>query len=108
MAETFDFDVMADRSVDHARKWDAQIIEQKYPGTPRDFIPMWIADMDFPAAPCVREALTRVAANGAYGYTSAHDGFYDAVISWQRRRSRTVASPPSITCTRRFVSPTTA
>lgn len=82
----YDFDTMADRSIDHARKWDASIIQQKFPGTPSDFIPMWIADMDFPAAPEIRRALTRVAENGAYGYTSAHDGFYDAVISWQKRR----------------------
>ena len=86
MAESFDFDVMADRQVDHARKWDEKIIQSKFPGTPHDFIPMWIADMDFPAAPCVRDALVRVAENGAYGYTSAHDGFYEAVINWQRRR----------------------
>lgn len=104
MAESFDFDVMADRSVDHARKWDAQIIEQKFPGTPRDFIPMWIADMDFPAAPCVREALTRVAANGAYGYTSAHDGFYNAVISWQRRRHHNEVQRDWITLTYGCVS----
>lgn len=82
----YDFDQMADRGLDHARKWDAQIIQQKFPGTPKDFIPMWIADMDFPAAPAVRQALTRIAENGAYGYTYAHDGFYDAVINWQKRR----------------------
>lgn len=86
MTEPFDFDCMADRSLDHARKWDPKIMEQKYPGTPEGFIPMWIADMDFPAAPAIREALARVAENGAYGYGYAHDGFYDAVMSWQRRR----------------------
>ncbi len=86
MTAAFDFDHMADRKLDHARKWDAQIIRQKFPGTPDDFIPMWIADMDFAAAPAIREALTSVAQNGAYGYTSAHEGFFDAVISWQRRR----------------------
>lgn len=86
MAEEFDFDHMADRSIDHARKWDAKIIQQKFPGTPQDFIPMWIADMDFPAAPAIRRKLVRVAENGAYGYTSAHDGFFEAVMSWQKRR----------------------
>lgn len=86
MEETFDFDVMADRTLDHARKWDAGIIRQKFPGTPANFIPMWIADMDFPAAPCVREALGRLAENGAYGYTSATHEFFDAIVSWQERR----------------------
>ena len=68
MSAKFDFDVMADRSLDHARKWDREIIQQKFPYAKEDYIPMWIADMDFPAAPAVRKALVEVAENGAYGY----------------------------------------
>lgn len=83
---TYTFDTMADRALDHARKWDRGIVQKKFPGTPDDFIPMWIADMDFPAAPEIREELARVAENGAYGYTYAYDQFYDAVIGWHKRR----------------------
>lgn len=86
MPAQFDFDVMANRALDHARKWDPVIIKQKFPQAADDYIPMWIADMDFPAAPAVRRALAEVAENGAYGYGYTHDGFYDAVISWQKRR----------------------
>lgn len=86
MSKAYDFDVMADRTLDHARKWDPAIIKQKYPQAKDDFIPMWIADMDFPAAPAIRRALVEVAENGAYGYGYAHDGFFNAVMSWQRRR----------------------
>lgn len=86
MSAKFDFDIMADRSLDHARKWDREIIKQKFPYAKEDYIPMWIADMDFPAAPAVRKALVEVAENGAYGYGYAHDGFYNAVMSWQHRR----------------------
>lgn len=89
MSETFNFDTMADRTLDHARKWDSTIIKQKYPHARKDFIPMWIADMDFPAAPAIRRALVKVADNGAYGYGYAHDGFFNAVTSWHKRRHDT-------------------
>lgn len=89
MSEPFNFDVMADRTLDHARKWDPAIIKQKYPHARADSIPMWIADMDFPAAPAIRRALVEVADNGAYGYGYAHDGFFDAVMSWHKRRHGT-------------------
>ncbi|WP_308618234.1 PatB family C-S lyase [uncultured Enterococcus sp.] len=86
MKVDYQFDQMADRRIDHARKWDQKIIQSKYPGTPKDCIPMWIADMDFPAAPPINEAFMKIAQNGAYGYTYAYDEFYEAVIHWHKRR----------------------
>lgn len=59
----YDFDSMADRSLDHARKWDPVIIKQKFPKAGDDYIPMWIADMDFAAAPAIRTRLAEVAQN---------------------------------------------
>lgn len=49
-------------------------------------LPMWIADMDLPTAPSVREALERRARHGVYGYTFVPDGWYEAYISWWERR----------------------
>lgn len=86
MKVDYQFDQMADRTIDHARKWDQKIIQSKYPGTPKDCIPMWIADMDFPAAPEINAAFMKIAQNGAYGYTYAYDEFYEAVINWHKRR----------------------
>lgn len=82
----YDFDTMANRQIDHCRKWDQKLVQSKYPGTPDDFIPMWIADMDFQAAPAINHAFRTLADNGAYGYTYSYDDFYEAVISWQKRR----------------------
>lgn len=82
----YDFDKCADRQIDHARKWDRKIVQGKFPKVRTDFIPVWIADMDFQAAPEIREALANVALNGAYGYTYATDEWYDAVLNWQQRR----------------------
>ena len=84
--ESFDFDNIANRALDHCRKWDAGIVRGKYPDTPDDFIPMWIADMDFAAAPCIRAALRELSENGAYGYTYPYREFVDSIVGWQARR----------------------
>jgi cysteine-S-conjugate beta-lyase len=59
----FDFDTPIDRRGTSSDKWD------KYAG--RDVIPMWIADMDFRAPPCVLDALRARIEHGVFGYTSA-------------------------------------
>ncbi|WP_191988700.1 MalY/PatB family protein [Lacticaseibacillus daqingensis] len=82
----YDFDTLADRSVDHARKWDSGIVHSKFPQVREDFIPLWIADMDFQAAPEIRTALAEMANNGAYGYTYSTDRWYNSVINWQKTR----------------------
>ena len=84
--ESFDFDNIANRALDHCRKWDAGIVRGKYPDTPDVFIPMWIADMDFAAAPCIRAALRELSENGAYGYTYPYREFADSIVGWQSRR----------------------
>lgn len=84
--ESFDFDNIANRALDHCRKWDAGIVRGKYPDTPDDFIPMWIADMDFAAAPCIRAVLRELSENGAYGYTYPYREFVDSIVGWQARR----------------------
>ena len=57
-------------------KWDER----------QDVLPLWIADMDFPAAPCIREALQRKLDHGVFGYTRIPDSYYDAVIRWFGQR----------------------
>lgn len=81
-----DFDNMANREVDHCRKWDKKIINEKFPEVKDNFIPMWIADMDFKASSEIIEEFVNISQNGAFGYTYAYDGFYEAVIGWQKRR----------------------
>lgn len=82
----YNFDDLADRSIDSARKWDLQIVKNRFPNVRTDFIPQWIADMDFKAAPPIRNALVKMAENGAYGYTYATPRWYDSVVNWQRER----------------------
>ena len=84
--EKYDFDSLADRTIDNARKWDNKIVHSKFPKVRDDFIPLWIADMDFKAAPEIRNSLAKVANNGAYGYTYSTERWYQSVINWQLKK----------------------
>lgn len=75
---TYNFDKLIERRGTGCVKWDE---------TPdKDIIPMWIADMDFPVAPAIQEAIKRRASHPVFGYTYVQDDFYNAVISWFKRR----------------------
>lgn len=50
-----------------------------------DVIPLWVADMDFPAPQAVVDALKERAAHPAYGYTLYPESLYDAMIDWYRQ-----------------------
>ena len=55
-------------------------------GSP-DILPLWVADMDFPAPPAVLEALGRQLQHGVLGYPSARqDGTLAAISAWLSRR----------------------
>ncbi len=55
-----DFDKIVDRRASDSAKW------RKYHG--KEIIPMWVADMDFPAPPAVIEALQQRVRHGIFGY----------------------------------------
>lgn len=78
----FDFTKSADRSNTGAIKHDFAPEPVKGSG----FIPMTVADTEFPAPPAVNEAVKRAADHGCYGYTYADKAYMDAVAGWQKRR----------------------
>lgn len=47
---------------------------------------MWVADMDFQTAPCVREALARRVEHGVFGYTIVPDAWREAYTRWWETR----------------------
>ncbi len=55
-------------------------------GYPEDILPMWIADMDFQAPPCVLKALREAVDHGIFGYSMVDDGYFQAVHGWFARR----------------------
>ena len=61
-----------------------------------DVQPMWVADMDFRAPACVREALLQLIDHGIYGYHLKTDKYYLAIIDWFQRRHRYAIATESI------------
>lgn len=60
------------------------------PGAPKngfDAIPMWVADMNFPALPTITEAIVQRVAHPAFGYFLPSDAYYEAIIDWQASRN---------------------
>ncbi|MCR5459537.1 MAG: pyridoxal phosphate-dependent aminotransferase [Acetatifactor sp.] len=76
MEETFDFDKLVDRRGTDSYKWDVKEGE----------LPMWVADMDFETAPCVREAIEHRAAHGVFGYNVVPEEWYEAYQNWWETR----------------------
>lgn len=52
-----------------------------------DPIPMWIADMAFPVAPPILDAMRRRLDEPTLGYYRMSEEYYGAILSWQRRRN---------------------
>ncbi len=53
----------------------------KWTWYPKDVLPLWLADMDFPAAPQILEALHRQVAQGVLGYEMPSPAFYETIAS---------------------------
>ena len=50
-------------------------------------IPMWIADMSYPVAPPILDAIRARLDYPFLGYYSLSDEYYNSIISWQQRRN---------------------
>ena len=83
---SIDFDEPIDRRGTHAAKWDS--MSGRLGSYPEDTIPMWVADMDFRAAPAVNEALRWAADHGVHGYFGDFGEFYRAFLTFMERRHR--------------------
>ncbi len=81
----YDFDALVTRHGTNCVKWDEQP-PVKGNAAVGDLIPLWVADMDFKAAPAILEAVRKRAEHGVFGYTVVEDDYYEAIISWFRRR----------------------
>ena len=107
----YDFDELIDRRGTDCVKWD----ERPRVGEPcsgiipsDDIIPLWVADMDFKVAPAILEAVRKRAEHGVFGYNIVPESYYEAVISWFRRRHQweiqrewilyTTAVVPAMSC----------
>ena len=79
----FDFTTIMDR-----HGMDALAVDYP-PAQPKDgfdVIPMWVADMNFPTAPSIPEAIIERTKHAAYGYFRPRQEYYDAIINWHKDR----------------------
>jgi cystathionine beta-lyase len=77
-----DFDQPIDRDGTASLKWDGRAGQFGDPGV----LPLWVADMDFPAPAAVTQALAERAAHPVYGYTLFPDALFTAMADWMRER----------------------
>ena len=71
---TYNFDNVPSR-------WDTN--SYKYDSSPdHEVIPLWVADMDFPTAPVVQQAVQKRAQHPVFGYVKVPESFYQSTIKW--------------------------
>jgi len=78
----YDFDKIINRYGTNSLKYDFATER----GKPNDILPLWVADMDFPAPPEVLQDLQTAAAHGIFGYTETKSDYNNAVIDWFQKR----------------------
>ncbi|WP_283609558.1 MalY/PatB family protein [Faecalispora anaeroviscerum] len=72
------FDTIYNRKNTNSLKYDCAA---RY-GKPEGLLPLWVADMDFPAPECVNEALTERCQHGIYGYSEPDERYFQALQNW--------------------------
>ena len=51
-----------------------------------DIIPMWVADMNFPVAPPILDAMRSRLEHPTFGYFMPREAYFDSIIRWQETR----------------------
>ena len=102
----YDFDTLVSREGTNSSKWRMK----------NDVLPMWVADMDFKAAPEILSVLQKRLDNGVFGYSFIPKEWNEAIKGWWQRRHNvsfenewmcfcTGVIPAISTAIRRFSSP---
>lgn len=78
----YDFDKVIDRRGRNCLKYDFAAER----GKPEGLLPLWVADMDLPAAEEIRRALHEAAEHGIYGYSEVKEPYFQAVHDWMKNR----------------------
>ncbi len=74
----YNFDEIIPREGTNSIKWDSAVSDS--------VLPMWVADMDFKAAPAILDALQLRLSHGIFGYTQTPEAFYQSIINWWAKR----------------------
>lgn len=79
----YDFDLKVDRKKSGSYKWDSIDYE----------LPMWVADMDFKTYDGILDAIKERMNCPVFGYSITPDEYFDAYISWFKRRHQVSMKP---------------
>ncbi|MFY9178601.1 MAG: PatB family C-S lyase [Venatoribacter sp.] len=91
----FNFDIPISREHTHCEKYDGRLAKFGR----ADVIPLWVADMDFAAPPCVQEALAQRLAHPVFGYSFAPDSLYEALYAWFAQQHHWKIDPAQVMLT---------
>lgn len=87
--ESFDFDTIINRRNTGSYKWNVKENE----------LALWVADMDFPTAPAVRQAIETCATRGIFGYADIPNSWAQAYVGWWKNRHSFEMNPEWLTFT---------
>ncbi len=73
-----DFNLIVNRKNTNSLKYDFALER----GKEADILPLWVADMDFPTAPEVTEALVKASRHGIFGYTEVKEEYFNVLKNW--------------------------
>jgi len=77
----YDFDRVIERRNTYSIKYDPASR-----GKPDDVLPLWVADMDFAAPPCVIDALVSHVQHGIFGYSEPDAAYFSVIRNWFEKR----------------------
>ena len=75
---TIDFNQIVDRKNTNSLKYDFAVERGKLD----TILPLWVADMDFPTAPAITEALVKASQHGIFGYTEVKEEYFAVLRNW--------------------------
>ncbi|MEY2336351.1 MalY/PatB family protein [Acidithiobacillus ferrianus] len=77
----YDFNNCVDRINSDSAKWDGVLWKFGKP-----VLPMWVADMDFPAADCILSAIKNRLHHPVYGYPDHDESVQNIAATWLQKR----------------------
>ena len=78
----YNFNEIIDRKDTDSLKYDFAVER----GLPKDVLPLWVADMDFPVEDHIKEALIKASEHAIFGYSDTKDDYFEVLSSWYERR----------------------
>ncbi|MCT7693855.1 MAG: hypothetical protein N5824_02680, partial [Lactobacillus iners] len=87
----YNFDEIVNTNNDIRRKWNKDIIRNVFNIEPtKNFVPLWIADMDFKMPENLKNEIIKFISESNMGYTFLTDDFFNCIINWYNKRKNIV------------------